>query len=124
MVNSEWMKPHQRLDAWKLSFEFVKTVYGITAGFPSDEKFGLVSQLRRASVSVPVNIAEGAARRTKKEFRQFLYISSGSVSELDTLLMLSKELKFVSLSEYEHLNEKLVVIAKCVNGLIRSISVD
>jgi four helix bundle protein len=118
------MKPHQRLDAWKLSFDFVKLVYRVTASFPPDEKFGLVSQLRRASVSVPVNIAEGAARQTKKEFRQFLYISSGSISDLDTLLMLSKELEFISVIEYDSLNEKLIIITKCVNGLIRSISID
>lgn len=115
------MKPHQRLDAWKLSFEFVKHIYQLTSKLPSSEKFGLSSQLQRASVSVPVNIAEGAARRSKLEFRQFLYIASGSLSELDTLLLLSRELNFVSQEEYDLLNEKLIVVTKCVAGLIRSI---
>src|SRR6185369_3749136 len=99
------MKPHQRLDAWKLSFEFVKLIYRATSTFPADEKFGIVSQLRRAATSVPTNIAEGAARQTKKEFRQFLFISSGSLSELDTLLLLSKELEFISFPEFDNLNE-------------------
>lgn len=68
------MKPHKKLHSWTKSFEFVKDIYLVTSKFPSEEKFGLVSQMRRASVSIPVNIAEGAARKSPKEFRQFLYI--------------------------------------------------
>lgn len=90
------MKPHKTLECWKQSFELVKDVYRITNSFPVEEKFGLMSQLRRASVSVPTNIAEGAARRSKKEFIQFLYISEGSLSEIDTLLELSVALNFLT----------------------------
>jgi four helix bundle protein len=107
-----------------LSFDFVKLIYLVTAKFPSDEKFGLVSQLRRAAVSVPTNIAEGAARQSSKEFRHFLFVTAGSLRELDTLPMLPKELEFISLNDSETLNEKLGIITKCVNGLKRSITID
>lgn len=115
------MKPHQRLDAWKLSFSFVKEVYIVTAKFPSEERFGLISQLRRAAVSVPTNIAEGAARQTKNEFRQFLYIALGSSSELDTLLQLSLELGFVDKDTVDILLNKLETVSKLLFGLIKSL---
>jgi len=88
-------KPHKNLEVWKLSVDFVKDIYTLTTNFPDEEKFGIISQLRRAVVSIPTNIAEGAARSTKKEFRNFLYIASGSLSEIDTLLTISKELGFI-----------------------------
>ena len=117
------MRPHRKLIAWQESIEMVKRIYVITASFPETEKFGIVSQLRRAAVSVSCNIAEGAARNTKKEFRNFLYISSGSASEVDTLLFISKELGYLVEFEFnklEYLNDK---IAALLNGLIRSIKV-
>ena len=114
------MRPHQRLDAWRLSFAFVKDVYVITRHFPIEKKFGLVSQLRRAAV--PVNIAEGAARQTRKEFSRFLLFSSGSMSELDTLLLLSSELGFIDKNSTDTLLKKLDSITKLVLGLIRSLN--
>jgi four helix bundle protein len=89
-------KPHKRLDAWLLSFEFAKEIYRNTEYFPASEKFGLVSQLRRASVSIPTNIAEGAGRKSRKEFVNFLSIALGSVSEVDTLLLLAKDLNLLN----------------------------
>lgn len=118
------MKPHKNLDAWKLSFVFVKDVYKATAMFPNEEKFGLVSQIRRAAVSVPVNIAEGAARKSKKEFVQFLYIAEGSISELDTLLELSSELNFCSKEQTQNLLTSLENISKRVIGLIKKLNSD
>ncbi len=115
------MKPHKNLDAWKLSFHFVKEMYVVTASFPLEEKFGLVSQLRRAAVSVPTNIAEGAARKSKKEFIHFLYIAEGSVSELDTLIELSFELNFCSKETLEKLVMLLENISKRIIGLIRKL---
>ena len=115
------MKPHKNLEAWKLSFEFVKEIYKVTALFPSEEKFGLVSQLRRAAVSVPTNIAEGAARRSKKEFIQFLYIAEGSISELDTLVELSAELDFLTKETSNILFIFLEDISKRIIGLIKSL---
>lgn len=111
-------KPHQELEVWKRSFEFVKSSYKITAKFPDDEKFGLISQIRRAAVSVPVNIAEGAARKSKKEFVQFLHISLGSASELDTLLMLSNDLNLIDNTTFEKMNIELHNIYKMLRGLI------
>lgn len=115
------MKPHKNLDAWKLSFEFVKKIYLATGSFPSEEKFGLVSQLRRAAVSVPSNIAEDAARKSKKEFIQFLYIVEGSVSELDTLIQLAFELDFCSKQTADNLLTLLEDISKRIIGLIKKL---
>lgn len=111
-------KPHKNLNAWKFSFEFVKEVYVVTSLFPKDEKFGIISQLRRAAISVPVNIAEGAGRKSKKEFINFLSIALGSVSELDTLLLLSKELKFSDAVTTNLLLQKLDIIEKLIYGLM------
>lgn len=118
------MKPHKNLVVWNRSFQFVKALYEATGSYPSDEKFGLTSQIRRAGVSVPVNIAEGAARKSKREFIQFLHISWGSISELDTLLLLSKELDYLSINKYERLNNQLEEISKMLFGLIQKCKAD
>ena len=96
-------------------------VYAATDKFPSDERFGLISQIRRAAVSVPVNIAEGAARKSKKEFIQFLHISLGSMTELDTLILLSSDLEFLQKREADLLIEKLDIIGKLIFGLIKKL---
>jgi four helix bundle protein len=85
---------HRQLPVWKASMDLVEAVYLATASFPSEEKFGLTSQIRRASVSVPANIAEGAARKSTAELIQFLYIANGSLSELDTHIELAQRLGF------------------------------
>jgi four helix bundle protein len=115
------MKPHKKLNAWINSFEFVTEIYLATKAFPSEEKFGLVSQMRRAAVSVPVNIAEGSARKTPKEFIHFLHIALGSMTELDTLILLSVELEFIQKKDAEILLEKLDVIGKLIYGLIKNL---
>jgi four helix bundle protein len=116
------MKPHKNLDAGKLSFQFVKDAYKATAVFPTEERFGIVSQIRRAAVSIPVNIAEGAARKSKKEFLQFLYIAEGSLSELDTLIELSVELNFCSKEISGNLLLSLENISKRIFGLIKKLN--
>ena len=116
------MRPHYNLEVWKKSFSLVKEIYLITDSFPSEEKFGLISQLRRASVSVPTNISEGAARNSQKEFIHFLYISLGSLTEVETLLLLSKELGFIIEKEkFEVLLKDIEFITKLLLGLINSI---
>jgi four helix bundle protein len=115
------MKTHHDLTIWKKSIEFVTNVYQITKGFPKEEIYGLTNQLRRASVSIPSNIAEGAARSHNKEFVQFLFIALGSASEIETQLVISKNLKFIGEKEYLKLNEEIVEIRKMLNGLIKSI---
>lgn len=116
------MRPHYNLDVWKKSFSLVKKIYLLTDEFPSEEKFGLISQLRRASVSVPTNISEGSARSSQKEFLHFLYISLGSLTEVETLLLLSRELGFIkSKGVVEELLKEIELITKLLLGLINSI---
>ena len=88
----EQVKTHKDLDVWKLGLAFVKDIYVATKKFPPEEMYGLTSQLRRAAVSVPTNIAEGAAKNTRKDFVKFLYISLGSLAEIETLLYISESL--------------------------------
>jgi four helix bundle protein len=94
---------HKDLDVWKKSMDLVVKVYQITQLFPDTEKYGLTSQMRRAAISIPSNIAEGAARKGDKELQQFLYISIGSLSELETQYLIALRLAFV---------EKVVVLEK------------
>jgi len=89
-------KPHKNLDVWNLAIELVAEVYKITKLLPQEERYNLVNQMKRAAISIPSNIAEGAARNTKKEFINFLHISQGSLSELDTHLEITKRLKYLS----------------------------
>lgn len=114
-------KPHKKLDAWKLAMELVKAVYQATADFPAVEKFSLTDQIRRAAVSVPSNIAEGAGRQTKKEFANFLHIAQGSLSELDTQLELARDLGYLSVDNWNPLDALLIRVDKMLSGLIRSL---
>lgn len=101
--------------------DFVKEIYYETRKFPSTETYGLSAQMRRSSVSIPSNIAEGAARKGNKEFKQFLNIAQGSISELDTQIELALMLNYISEEKYKELIEKLNVISKMLYGLSRSI---
>jgi four helix bundle protein len=89
------MKTHKDLDIWKRGIEFVEKIYKDTTKFPKEELYGLTSQIRRAAISYPSNIAEGAARSSKKEFAQFLYIALGSLSEVETQLIISEKLEYL-----------------------------
>ena len=112
------MKTHMDLDVWKLSIEVVKDIYEITKSFPKEEVFGLTSQIKKAAISIPSNIAEGASRQTNKEFIQFLYISLGSASELETQLIIARELGFIDVDNMEIINGKIENIKKMITGLI------
>ena len=107
---------HKDLDVWKLGIELVKDIYILTKNFPKNEQFGMVAQMRRCAVSIPSNIAEGAARNSRKEYLQFLYISLGSMSELETQLILSKELNFIDdtevIGKLETLRKKMLNFIK------------
>ncbi|NNE97815.1 MAG: four helix bundle protein [Pyrinomonadaceae bacterium] len=111
------MRTHENLDVWKKSVEFVVTVYKVTDSFPSEEKFGLTSQIRRASVSIPANIAEGAARSSEKEFLHFLSISQGSASEVETVLLIGLRLNFLDEETYFDLRNDLNEIGRMLSGL-------
>jgi four helix bundle protein len=87
-------KPHEQLEAWKFAMQFVKALYELTAGFPVEERYGLAQQMRRAAVSIPSNIAEGAGRNGVKEFLNFIGIARGSLAEVETQLQLAVMLGF------------------------------
>ncbi len=89
-------KPHEQLEAWKFAMQLVKAVSQLTADFPTEEKYGLANQMRRAAVSIPSNIAEGAGRNGDKEFLHFIGISRGSLAELETQLQLAVMLGFTA----------------------------
>ncbi len=89
-------KPHEQLDAWKYSMRLVKAVYQMTSDFPLEERYGLAQQMRRAAVSVPSNLAEGAGRNGVKEYLQFIGIARGSLAELETQLQLAVMLGFAT----------------------------
>lgn len=110
------MKTHMDLDVWKLSMDLVENIYNMSSCFPKEEIYGLTSQIRRAAVSIPSNIAEGASRNGSKEFVQFLYISLGSISEVETQTMLAKRLGFVDKADL--ILKDITTIKKMLNGLI------
>jgi len=122
---SEWVdelksvRTHKDLDIWKMSIELVKDIYEVTEKFPNREQFGLVAQLRRASVSIPSNIAEGSARNSNKEFIQFCYISLGSLSEVETQIIISNELNFITKDISSNILTKIEVIRKKLLNFIK-----
>jgi four helix bundle protein len=111
------MRPHHKLDVWKKSIDFVVKLYKVTERFPRDERFGLTSQLRRAAVSIPANIAEGAGRRSNKEFLHVLSNSQGSASEVDTEMLIAYRLEYFDKGEYEALSASLDEIGRMLTGL-------
>ena len=106
------------LDVWKNSRELVKIVYELTKSYPQSELYGLANQIRRCAVSVPSNIAEGIGRQSNKETIHFLYISKGSLNELETQLYLSLDLTYISETELKMVLEKVISCKKLLNGFI------
>jgi four helix bundle protein len=113
---SKEIRNHKDLEVWKKSMDLVSNIYKITESFPNKELYGLTNQIRRAAVSIPSNIAEGAARNSKKEFIQFLYIALGSLSELETQIIIANRLEY--LNNLDTLLEDLKFSQKLINGLI------
>lgn len=105
---------HKHLNVWKMSIEFLTEVYAVTEGFPSEEKFGLTSQLRRASVSIPSNIAEGAARKSEVERKRFYQIARSSLVEIDTQFEISITLNYVN----QHQMNKLKRLANEIFAML------
>ena len=112
-------RSHHRLEAWKRAIQLVKTVYTTTSDFPKPELYGLASQMRRAAVSIPSNIAEGAARESTAEFLRFLYIARGSLSELETQVLIAHDLGY--LEDTDPLLNELGRVSAPLSGLIRSL---
>lgn len=100
------------LDIWKKSRLFCSEIYTITSKFPESEKFGLTNQLRRASVSIPSNIAEGSSRQSNKDFARYLQITLGSAYEIETQLLIASDLGFIPNQELEELSKNLESIIK------------
>ena len=115
------MATHKKLKIWADTIQLVTKIYELTKSLPESEKFGLVSQMRRSAVSVPSNIAEGAARKNDKEYIQFLYIALGSLSELETQLIICQNLGFLNtedqLKEIVELTKSMLAFIKYLKNL-------
>jgi four helix bundle protein len=114
-------KPHKKLEVWKKGIDLICLVYEITAKFPPSEVYGLALHMRRSIVSVPSNVAEGAARQTKKQFIQFLANSQGSLSELDTQAIAAHKLGYINDDDFLKLETAMDLEDKMLTGLIKSI---
>ncbi|HOX10886.1 MAG TPA: four helix bundle protein [Candidatus Moranbacteria bacterium] len=116
MINS-----YKDLTVWQRSMELVVEVYKITELFPKSELYGIIVQMRRASVSIPSNIAEGRKRSTRKDFRQFLFMAYASASELETQIEISKRLNFTEIDKYQKIDALLLETMKMLNKMISSL---
>ncbi|PKA82753.1 four helix bundle protein [Ulvibacter sp. MAR_2010_11] len=110
---------YKELIVWQKSISLVKLIYECTASFPQDEKFGLISQMNRAAVSIPSNIAEGWGRNTAKNYIQFLRTARGSLFELETQLLIAVELKYIT--DCMEIEKLIVEISKMLNSLIKKL---
>ena len=116
------IKNYKDLDIWKRSIELVEEIYRLTKTFPKEELYGLTSQMRRAAISIPSNIAEGFTRFHDKEYKQFLYISLGSCSELSTQIIIASRLKYLDDNKSNNLLNDLEIICKMTMNLIKKIN--
>lgn len=114
-------KNYRDLLIWQKGMDLVKAVYQLTSSFPKEEIYGLTSQLRRAAVSVPSNIAEGHSRNSDKEFNRFLNISLGSLAEVDTQLEIAKQLKYEEELKIQEIQAMGLELRKMIFGLIRKL---
>ena len=121
-IRENKVRTHRDLDVWKKSIDLVTLIYKYTAEYPKDEVYGLTSQIRRCAVSIPSNIAEGSARTTKKDFSHFLAIALGSVAELETQLIISRNLNYLSEAVLDELISELISIRRMTLGLRKSIN--
>jgi four helix bundle protein len=115
-------RSYQDLDVWKKGLAIAKFMYQATANFPVDERFGLTNQIRRAAVSIPSNIAEGHARLSTAEFQRFISIAMGSIAELETQILLSADLGFLTEAISQEALRQLDEIGKMARGLHRSLA--
>lgn len=116
------MSTYKDLVVWNTSYKLVLSIYKLTIKFPKEELYGLTSQIRRASVSIPSNIAEGSKRASKKDFCHFLRIAQGSGAELETQLLLIKDLEYITTKEYTELTSLLDSVMKMLTVFIKKLS--
>ena len=115
------VQSYRDLVAWKKAVDLVTEIYRLTRGFPKEEMFGLISQIRRAAVSIPGNIAEGHARSSRKEFQYFLSNARGSVAELETQLIISHNLGLITEPELSRLLDQVAEVGRIINGLLTAL---
>ncbi|KAB2845824.1 MAG: four helix bundle protein [Melioribacteraceae bacterium] len=115
------MHNYKELLVWQKARVLVKDIYEITKQFPSSEKYGLISQIQRAAVSIPSNIAEGCGKNSEKELIRYLEIANSSTFELETQIILSNDLEFIKQKDFEVLQNKITEIQKMIFGLIKNI---
>ncbi|MBT2557770.1 four helix bundle protein [Hymenobacter sp. ISL-91] len=115
------MHQYKELKVWQKAMSITKLTYKLCEGFPDNERYGLVSQMRRAAVSMPSNIAEGAGRNSKLEFRQFLAIANGSAYELETQLLLANSFGYISAESLNTISIELTELQKMLFGLQKSL---
>ncbi|MEI6207570.1 MAG: four helix bundle protein [Desulfuromonadales bacterium] len=116
------MSGFKNLGVWQKSYDLTLEIYRLSKNFPQDERFGITSQIRRAAYSVPANISEGYERNYRKEYLQFLHVAKGSLGEIETFLMLSNDLGYLTIDDYNKLELQRAEIGKMLKGLISSLS--
>ncbi len=119
----EKIKSFQDLRVWQLGIEIVKEIYRLTENFPKKEVYGLTSQIRRSVISIPSNIAEGFRRYHNKEYRQFLFVALGSCAELETQIIIAKELSYINEDDKVKVLEKSDHLSRMISNLIKKIVV-
>jgi four helix bundle protein len=117
------LKNYKELKVWQKAYQLCITIYKITKHFPKEERYGLTSQIRRSAVSVPSNIAEGYGRKTTQEYMQFLYIAYGSHCELETQIMLSKDLGYIKSDDFQKLQQDIGEVERMLKALIKSLQI-
>ena len=118
----EKIKSFKDLQVWKVSMDLVTEIYKTTDKFPKSEVYGLTNQIRRSSVSIPSNIAEGSGRKNTKEYLYFLYVSKGSLAELETQIEISRRLGYLSIIENESIHQRIKYLNSMLVNLINSLS--
>ena len=118
------MRDFRKLQVWEKSHDLTLKVYELTSQFPSNEMYGLTSQIRRACASIPTNIAEGCGRNTSADFGRFLQIAMGSASETEYLILLAHDLKYFNTNQYAELIDTIIRVKKMLTALLKNIRTD
>lgn len=121
MNNNTKIRSFTDLNAWKEGHQLVLMIYKVLKSFPREEQYALSDQMRRCSISITSNIAEGFSRKTSKEKNQFYHMALGSLTELQNQLMVARDVKYISHEDFNLIAEQSVVVSKLINGLIRFI---
>jgi four helix bundle protein len=116
------MRDYKKLEVWNKAYTLGITIYSVTKTFPKEEIYGLTSQMRRASLSIPLNIAEGSRKSTEKDFKSFLHIAYGSCAELEVQVMYAKDFDYISLETSTLLLESISQVSRMLNSFIKALS--